>query len=234
MFTFSKSLPFENWSLIALQHFIFYNLVLQLRFILQLSESSIRIHISSPSWVSLPPTPSDPSRSLQSPKLRSLCYTGGSHKCQACAPNLSHPSLPPSVSTCAFSMSKSLFLPCKQRFSKTFIKIIGLVIDWNEWYSVGLVGWRGEFTHERTLCCVLWCAFWTGVRWYLTIWIVVSLMVSHIEYIFMYLLIILMEEIFIFCDMHKSSWIIHGLAWTFCQVEQSVLRPVKHPSVLTN
>ena len=25
MFTFSKSLPFENWSIIALQHFIFYN-----------------------------------------------------------------------------------------------------------------------------------------------------------------------------------------------------------------
>ena len=74
----------------------------------------------------------------------------------------------------------------------------------------------------------------TGVRWYLIIWIVLSLMISHIEYLFMYLLIILMEEIFIYCDMQKSYWIIHGLAWTFCQIEQSVLWPVKHPSVLTN
>ena len=61
----------------------------------------------------------------------------------------------------------------------------------------------------------------------------ISLIISHIEYLFMYLLIILMEEIFIHCDMWRSSWIIHDLSWTFCQVEQSVLWPVKHPSVLT-
>lgn len=42
------------------------------------------------------------------------------------------------------------------------------------------------------------------------------------------------KKFFIYCDMWKSSWIIHDLSWTFCQVEQSVSWPVKHPSVLTN
>ena len=65
------------------------------------------------------PPPSHPSRSLQSTELSSLCYTAGSYQlsilhmvvyiCQSQSPNSY-----PSMSTCRFSTSASLFLPYKQ------------------------------------------------------------------------------------------------------------------------
>ena len=95
----------------------------------QQSESAIRIHISPPSWISLPP------RSPQSSEQNSLCYTVGSHQLsvlyivvyvyQSQSPNSSHLPSPRLVSIRLFSTSVSLFLLCKQvhlyHFSRSHI-----------------------------------------------------------------------------------------------------------------
>ena len=66
-----SSFFFLNWSTVA------FNCVLVSA--LQLSESSIHIHVSPPSRISPTPAPSHPSRSSQSTKMRSLRYTAVPH-----------------------------------------------------------------------------------------------------------------------------------------------------------
>ena len=87
----------------------------------QQNDSNLYIH---PPLLDLPHTTptSHPSRSSQSTELSSLCCTAGSHSLsvshtavymyQCHAPNAPNPLLPP-LSTCPFSMSASLFLPCE-------------------------------------------------------------------------------------------------------------------------
>ena len=64
---------FFFWSMIAFQCCV------ELVSAIQQHESAIIIHICPPSWTFLQPTPSHPSRSLQSTKLSSLCYIAASH-----------------------------------------------------------------------------------------------------------------------------------------------------------
>ena len=87
----------------------------------------IYIYISTPCKTSLPPLPSYFSRSLQSTKMfpvlyimlpLAVCFTCGSIYVCVCVSILISQFVPPSltpttVSTCPFSMSVSLFLPCK-------------------------------------------------------------------------------------------------------------------------
>jgi len=87
----------------------------------QQNDSNLYIH---PPLLDLPHTTptSHPSRSSQSTELSSLCCTAGSHSLsvshtavymyQCHSPNAPNPLLPP-LSTCPFSMSASLFLPCE-------------------------------------------------------------------------------------------------------------------------
>ena len=88
------------------------------------------VYISPPSWVSLPPPPSQPSRSSQSTKLSSLCYTEGSHLaicftqcniCQCYSLSSSHILLPPQCPHIC-----SLYLPFYSCPANRFISIIFL------------------------------------------------------------------------------------------------------------
>ena len=89
------------------------------RFCIQQSKLVTCTHISLPSWISVPPTPSHLSRSPQSTELSSLCYIADFCKLSILymavyisqRPTPSHVLSP--MSTCLFSMSASLFLHCK-------------------------------------------------------------------------------------------------------------------------
>ena len=90
----------------------------------QPSISAICIHMSPPSWTSLPPTcPSYFSRSSQNTELSSLwffsrfplafCFTHGSVYMSILISHFIPFSPSPTVSTCPFSISASLFLHCR-------------------------------------------------------------------------------------------------------------------------
>ena len=86
-------------------------------------ESVTGIHMSHPSWTSLPsPIPSHPSRLSQSTGLSSLCHTANSHWLSIlhivmymfpCCSQFVPPSPSHTVSTRLFFMSESPLLPCK-------------------------------------------------------------------------------------------------------------------------
>ena len=88
------------------------------------SPSGIRVcmYVSPPWWAFLLPTRTQPARPPQSPKPSSLCCRAGSHLlsglhtvvyiCQSWCPSSSLPRLPP-LSPCPFSVSASLYLPCR-------------------------------------------------------------------------------------------------------------------------
>ena len=86
-------------------------------------EAATGIHMSPPSWNSLPPPiPSHPSRLSHSLGFE-LSHTADSYwlcilylvmyMFQCCSLSLSHPLIPPSVSTSLFSMSMSPLVPCR-------------------------------------------------------------------------------------------------------------------------
>ena len=93
-----------RWSIIALQCCIgFCHTTSWISYIY------IYVHISPPSWTSL-----HPSRSSQSTKLRSLCYTSYFTHGRVYTSMLLSQFIPPSpVFTSPFSTSVSLFLSCK-------------------------------------------------------------------------------------------------------------------------
>ena len=94
---------------------------------------SVYVHRPPPSWTSLTPPLSHPSRSPENIELNSLGYPWGSHSlsvwpmvvyiCQSQSPNSSHLLFPPHpMSTSLFSASVSLLRPCKHIFLVIFSK----------------------------------------------------------------------------------------------------------------
>ena len=104
------------WSVIASQYCVSFCCTTK-----WISHMHTHVPISPPSWASLPPSLSHPSRSSQSTELISLCYVAASHQptilhlveyiCQ-CYSHFTPASLSQPMSSSPFSMSTSLFLPC--------------------------------------------------------------------------------------------------------------------------
>ena len=147
--SFLFSLFVFSWRIIALQYYVF---------VKHPHESAIGIHMSPPSWTSLPPpSPAHPTRLSQSPSLGSLRHTANSlwlsvlhmivYMFPCYSPNSSHlPFLPPLAMLSLFSMAVSPLLLCNYIHQSYFSRfhIYALIYDtcFSQLTSLCIIGSR--------------------------------------------------------------------------------------------